>query len=97
MGVDVVACVATNDAYVMHAWGEQQKATGLVRMLSDSAGELTKALGQDKPSGVLTRSNRYSMARVPSFLGPAQLRCSELRAKSLWLLFFSPQKKGAVH
>ena len=40
-----------------------QGAIGRVRMLSDSAGALTKALGQEKPSGVLTRSSRYSMVR----------------------------------
>ena len=41
-GVEVVACVAVNDAFVMAAWGESQGATGKVRMLADTAGEFTK-------------------------------------------------------
>ena len=40
-GVDVVACVSVNDAYVMEAWGQQQNATGKVRMLADTSGEFT--------------------------------------------------------
>lgn len=64
MGIDVVVCVATNDAYVMSSWGEAQGATGKVRMLSDGAGALTKALGMDTQSGVLTRSKRYSAVIV---------------------------------
>ena len=44
----------------MHAWGEAQGATGKVRMLSDADGALTKALGQEKASGALMRSQRYS-------------------------------------
>ena len=64
LGVDLVCCVATNDAWVMHAWGEQAGAVGKVRMLADADGALTKALGQEKVSGVLTRSKRYSMVVV---------------------------------
>ena len=48
----------------MHAWGESQGAGGKVRMLSDADGALTKALGQELPTGVLTRSKRYSMIVV---------------------------------
>ena len=44
----------------MHAWGEAAGAIGKVRMLSDADGALTKALGQEMASGVLTRSKRYS-------------------------------------
>ena len=64
MGVEVIACVATNDAWVMQAWGEAQGATGKVTMLSDADGELTSAMGVGKPSGVLTRSSRWSMVVV---------------------------------
>ena len=48
----------------MHAWGEAQGANGKVRMLADADGVLTKALGQEMASGVLTRSKRYSMIVV---------------------------------
>jgi len=40
-GLDVIACLATNDAWTMQAWGEQQGATGKVRMLSDVSGDLS--------------------------------------------------------
>ena len=40
----MIACVAVNDAFVMGAWGESQKAGGKVRMLADPNGEFTKVL-----------------------------------------------------
>ena len=46
-GAEVVACVSVNDAFVMKAWGEQQKASGKVRMLADAKCELTKALDME--------------------------------------------------
>jgi 2-Cys peroxiredoxin 5 len=62
-GIDVVACVAVNDAFVMQAWGESQGAQGKVRMLADPAGEFTKAVGLDVNAAALggLRSKRYSM------------------------------------
>ena len=41
-GVEVIACVAVNDAFVMAAWGENQGASGKIRMLADTTGEFTK-------------------------------------------------------
>lgn len=41
-GVEVVACVSVNDAFVMDAWGKSQDATGKIRMLADTTGEFTK-------------------------------------------------------
>src|SRR5450631_315548 len=63
-GVDEIWCVATNDAFVMGAWGRTQKAVGKVRMLADGSAIWTKALGLEldltaRNMGV--RSNRYSM------------------------------------
>ena len=43
-GIDVVACIAVNDAFVMAAWGENQNAAGKIRMLADTTGEFTKVL-----------------------------------------------------
>ncbi len=34
-GVDEVWCVSVNDAFVMGAWGKDQKAGGKVRMMAD--------------------------------------------------------------
>jgi len=42
---DIVACLSVNDAFVMHAWAEQQGALGKVVMLADGSGDFSKALG----------------------------------------------------
>ena len=44
-GVDAVACLATNDVFVMDAWGKDQNTAGKVEMLADGSGEFTKAMG----------------------------------------------------
>ena len=44
-GVDEVACVAVNDAFVMQAWGESAGAGGKVTMLADGNGDFARALG----------------------------------------------------
>lgn len=63
-GVDEIWCVSVNDAYVMNAWGDEQKATGKVRMMADGSAEFTKAMGLDvdlTKFGMGVRSQRYSM------------------------------------
>lgn len=63
-GVDAIACISVNDAFVMGAWGEQQKAGDKVQMLADGNGDLTKALGLEMDGskfGMGKRSQRYSM------------------------------------
>ncbi len=44
-GVDMVACLSVNDAWVMKAWAEQHDALGKIVMLADGSGMLTRALG----------------------------------------------------
>ena len=44
-GVDLVACLSVNDAWVMQAWARDQKVGDSVVMLADGAAELSKALG----------------------------------------------------
>ncbi|KAJ1891581.1 peroxiredoxin type-2 [Coemansia sp. RSA 455] len=44
-GADIVACVASNDQFVMHAWGNSYKVKDDILMLSDANGELGSALG----------------------------------------------------
>ena len=44
-GVDTVACLAVNDAFVLRAWAREQDAAGTVRMLADGSATLTRALG----------------------------------------------------
>ena len=64
-GVDVVACISVNDAFVMKAWGESQGITDdSIVMLADGNGELTRALGlvlDGTGFGLGERSQRYSM------------------------------------
>merc|ERR1712002_1453099 len=43
-GMDEIACIAVNDAFVMAAWGKDQGADGKVRMLADPTGAFTKAV-----------------------------------------------------
>ena len=63
-GIDEIACVSVNDAFVMGAWGREHSAGGKVTMLGDGSCELTQALGLtvDRVSaGMGIRSQRYSM------------------------------------
>ncbi|KAI0491452.1 hypothetical protein KFK09_025712 [Dendrobium nobile] len=65
-GVDTIACVSVNDAFVMKAWKENLKIGDEVLLLSDGNGEFTRALGveldlRDKPVGLGVRSRRYSL------------------------------------
>jgi peroxiredoxin len=62
--VDEIWCVSVNDAFVMGAWGRDQKAGGKVRMMADGSALFTKALGLDMDltaRGMGVRSQRYSM------------------------------------
>ena len=63
-GVDEVWCISVNDAFVMGAWGRDQKSEGKVRMMADGSAVFTKALGLDMDltaRGMGVRSQRYSM------------------------------------
>ncbi|KAJ2815447.1 peroxiredoxin type-2 [Coemansia erecta] len=44
-GADIVACVASNDQFVMHAWGKSYNVKDNIMMLSDANGDLGAALG----------------------------------------------------
>lgn len=63
-GIDEIWAISVNDAFVMGAWGRDQKATGIVRLLADGSAKFTQALGLaadfgEKGMGI--RSQRYSM------------------------------------
>lgn len=65
-GVDALACVSVNDAFVMRAWKESLRIGEEVLLLSDGNGDFTRALGveldlRDKPAGLGIRSRRYAM------------------------------------
>jgi peroxiredoxin len=44
-GVDLVACLSVNDAWVMKAWAEAHDALGKIVMLADGSALFSKALG----------------------------------------------------
>ena len=63
-GVDTIACMSVNDAFVMGAWGRDQHADGKVRMLADGSAAYTKALGLEldlTARGMGVRCQRFSM------------------------------------
>ena len=62
-GVDTIACLSVNDAFVMDAWGKAQNAEHIM-MLADGNGDFTGALGLEldgRGFGLGTRSQRYAM------------------------------------
>lgn len=65
-GVDTLACISVNDAFVMRAWGDSLDVEDKIMMLSDGLGKFTRALGtevdlSDKPENLGVRSRRFSM------------------------------------
>eukprot|EP00970_Alexandrium_tamarense_P006186 scaffold1052_cov198-Alexandrium_tamarense.AAC.4 len=61
-GVDLTICIATNDAYVMEAWGRTSGgADAGIRFLSDANAELSRALGLSMENDVMVRTKRFSL------------------------------------
>ena len=64
LGIDEVACVSVNDAFVMEAWARSLGVGEEIRMLSDGNAELATALGLELDArrylmGI--RSRRFSL------------------------------------
>jgi len=85
-GVDEIWCVSVNDAFVMGAWGRDQKTAGKVRMMADGSAEFAKATGLTldlTARGMGLRSNRYSMLVVDGVVktlnveGPGKFEVSD--------------------
>ncbi|MCR5873320.1 peroxiredoxin [Phenylobacterium sp. J426] len=63
-GVDEIACISVNDAFVMRAWAEDQAVGEDIVMLADGNGQFAKEIGLDfdgSKFGMGPRSQRYSM------------------------------------
>ena len=63
-GVDTIACLSVNDAFVMDAWGKDQGVGDKVLMLADGNAEFSKALGLEFDGsgfGMGTRCQRFAM------------------------------------
>jgi len=80
-GVDDIICLSVNDAFVMDAWAQDQKAQH-VRLIPDGNGEFSDKLGMlvDKTDlGFGKRSWRYSML---------------VRDGAIEKMFIEPEKPG---
>ncbi len=65
-GVDTIACMAVNDAFVMGAWGKAQNAENIL-MLADGNAELSRALGlafDASGFGMGERCKRFALIAV---------------------------------
>ena len=63
-GVDMIACMAVNDAFVMGAWAKDQGITDQVVMLADGGAALTKAMGLEfdlTARGLGLRCQRFAL------------------------------------
>ena len=63
-GIDLIACLSVNDAFVMDAWGRQNNADDQVTMIADGSARFSKAVGLEvdlDARGMGMRSQRYSM------------------------------------
>ena len=63
-GVDEIWCISVNDAFVMGAWGRDQKSGGKVRMMADGSADFVTKLGLTldlTARGMGVRSDRFSM------------------------------------
>ena len=85
-GVDEIWCVSVNDAFVMGAWGRDQKTAGKVRMMADGSADFAKATGLTldlTARGLGLRSQRYSMlvddgvVKTLNVEGPGQFEVSD--------------------
>jgi peroxiredoxin len=66
-GIDTIACVSVNDAFVMGAWAKDRKVGSTVAMLADGNGTFTKSLGLAAnygKYGMGRRGQRFSMLVV---------------------------------
>jgi glutaredoxin/glutathione-dependent peroxiredoxin len=88
-GVDMIACMAVNDVFVMDAWGKDRGVGDNVVMLADGNGDYAKALGLEFDGsgfGMGTRGQRFAIIvddGVATYVGveePGQLEVSKAEA-----------------
>ena len=63
-GIDTIACLSVNDAFVMGAWAKDQGVGDAIVMLADGNGDFTKKIGLEMDGskfGMGLRSKRYAM------------------------------------
>ena len=63
-GIDTIACIAVNDAFVMAAWGKDQNVGDRVMMVADGSAHFAEAAGLEldlSDRGMGMRCKRFSM------------------------------------
>ena len=84
-GVDEIWCLSVNDAFVMHSWGQEQGATGVVRMMADGSAAFAQSAGlvlDLTAKGMGLRSQRYAawvvdgVVKLLQIEGPGQFEVS---------------------
>ena len=63
-GIDTIACIAVNDAFVMAAWGKDQNVGDKVMMVADGSAHFAEAVGLEldlNNRGMGMRCKRFSM------------------------------------
>ena len=63
-GVDAIACVSVNDAFVMGAWAKDQGTGETIDMLADGSGELAKGMDIEldlAARGLGVRGKRFAL------------------------------------
>ena len=72
-GVDKIACLSVNDAFVMNAWAKDQNVGDSVLMLADGNADFTKAMGLEMDGtgfGMGLRSKRYAIVTENGVVEP---------------------------
>lgn len=62
-GVDTIACISVNDAWVMQAWADAHGVGDEIIMLADGSGQFAREMGLEMDGsafGLGTRSKRYA-------------------------------------
>ncbi|WP_405233324.1 peroxiredoxin [Lentisalinibacter salinarum] len=84
-GIDTIACMSVNDAFVMGAWGKDRGVGDKVLMLADGNGDYTRKLGLELDAsgfGMGQRSQRFAIlvddgvAKVVNVEAPGQFEVS---------------------
>ena len=88
-GIDMIACTAVNDVFVMDAWGKDRGVGDSVLMLADGNGDYVRALGLEMDGtgfGMGMRGQRFAVvvedgtATHVAVEGPGQFEVSKVEA-----------------
>jgi peroxiredoxin len=81
VGIDRIVCLSVNDPFVMQAWAENLKVDGIIDMMCDGDGQLTRRLDMEidlSEFGLGVRSKRYAMILENGIITNLQIEESPL-------------------